>query len=196
MTERICSNWRHVPVYMPQLWGEMEANFHTIHSEHVKRVQANMKLLSHHYYTLRHEDLAAEIMQRHDIHDWSKKREPEYIPYVWRYYRTTWRAQGEQDTRVTAFMADESLQRAIDMAIQHHVLYNPHHPEYHRTPDDMTDVDIAEMCCDWFAMSQEHGTSIDDWIAEVIPSRFKFYVRYPYIIETFDILKRVNYAAT
>jgi hypothetical protein len=38
MTERIRSNWRDVPIYMPQLWEEMEANFHTIHSEHVKRV--------------------------------------------------------------------------------------------------------------------------------------------------------------
>ena len=40
-------------------------------------------------------------------------------------------------------------------AIDHHVTTNRHHPEFHSNPNDMTDVDLIEMVCNWTAMSQE-----------------------------------------
>jgi hypothetical protein len=38
----------------------------------------------------------------------------------------------------------------------------------------MTLVDLIEMVCDWYAMSEEFGTNIDDWVAYVVPRRYHF----------------------
>ena len=34
---------------------------------------------------------------------------------------------------------------------------NRHHPDFHANPNDMSDVDLIEMVCDWTAMAQEFG---------------------------------------
>lgn len=53
---------------------------------------------------------------------------------------------------------------AFNSARQHHWLNNPHHPEYYFEMGDMNVVDIAEMVCDWYARSCEHGTDFRGWI--------------------------------
>ena len=49
------------------------------------------------------------------------------------------------------------MEDLVRSAIDHHVTTNRHHPEFHADPNDMTDVDVIEMVCDWTAMSQEFG---------------------------------------
>ena len=39
----------------------------------------------------------------------------------------------------------------MKLAIQHHVTTNRHHPEFHADANDMSDVDLIEMVCDWTA---------------------------------------------
>ena len=188
-------HWSEVPDVHLDLWIEMVHNFDNTHSGHVKRVQENMDAVARHFYRNYHggyHDLVKDIMLRSQMHDDSKRQNPEFIPYVWRYYRTTWRNKGMSDTRVKDFMQDPSLIKAIDDAITHHVLNNRHHPEYHRTPDDMSYADIIEMCCDWYAMSQEHGTSIDDWVRDVIPNRFAFRKSADTVYVTIALLKELR----
>ncbi len=84
------------------------------------------------------------------------------------------------------------FQREIDAAIWHHITTNPHHPEYWdseyqqhpgiisnrkaRVIDatGMDDVSLAEMTCDWHAMSLEASTRTHDWADSYIGKRCKF----------------------
>ena len=79
-------------------------------------------------------------------------------------------------------------------ATEHHVLNNRHHPEFHgdRTKnvinlsdrdkstseiinaERMSNIDIAEMCADWLAVSEERGTVATDWADKNINVRWKF----------------------
>lgn len=51
---------------------------------------------------------------------------------------------------------------------------NRHHPEHFETYDDMTDLDIIEMVCDWHARSVEHQTPFIDFVKTRQESRFHF----------------------
>ena len=62
-------------------------------------------------------------------------------------------------------------------AIHQHVTTNRHHPEFHADPNDMSDVDLIEMVCDWTAMAQEfgeHGGSARGWADKTIGKRVAF----------------------
>ena len=54
-------------------------------------------------------------------------------------------------------MHGEWLPNRVRRAVHHHVTTNRHHPEFHADPNDMTEVDLIEMVCDWTAMAQEFG---------------------------------------
>lgn len=107
-----------------------------------------------------------ELLVSTELHDASKFVEPEKTPYIeltWKYKYGT-----EVDPRT-----DDAIHRAT----LHHIKNNPHHPEYH-SPDcanitstnrdkstkcidatSMPILDVAEMVCDWVAMSEELGTN-------------------------------------
>ena len=61
--------------------------------------------------------------------------------------------------------------------MRHHVSHNRHHPEFHDDPNEMTDVDLIEMVCDWTAMSEEFGQdggSARGWAMKTIGERVAF----------------------
>jgi hypothetical protein len=69
------------------------------------------------------------------------------------------------------------MEELVRAAIKHHVTTNRHHPEFHDDPNDMTDVDLIEMVCDWTAMSQEfdqNGGSARGWADKTIGTRVLF----------------------
>ncbi len=62
-------------------------------------------------------------------------------------------------------------------AINHHVTSNRHHHQFHSGPNEMTEIDLIEMVCDWPAMSQgfgQDGGSARSWADKTIGKRFKF----------------------
>ena len=60
-------------------------------------------------------------------------------------------------------------------AIYHHVTTNRLHPEAHANPNDMSDVDLIEMVCDWTAMAQEfEGGSARAWADKTVGKRVAF----------------------
>lgn len=62
-------------------------------------------------------------------------------------------------------------------AIHHHVTSNRHHPDSHANPNDMSDVDLIEMVCDWTAMAQEFGQdggSARGWADKTVGKRVAF----------------------
>jgi hypothetical protein len=116
-------------------------------------------------------------------HDESKFSFPELIPYVW----LTWRHKCKDEG--IKFDYPEGVEDDVFRATTHHIISNPHHPEYHDsdaighekdTVDrpveafKMSNMDIAEMVCDWAAMSREQGSGLKDWFDQNLDVRWKF----------------------
>jgi hypothetical protein len=60
-----------------------------------------------------------------------------------------------------------------DLAIEHHRQTNAHHPEYWGGFENMPEICIAEMACDFYARSQEFGTDLRKWIRETAVPRYQ-----------------------
>jgi len=52
----------------------------------------------------------------------------------------------------------------LRVAVSNHNRTNPHHPEYWGGINEMPNLYVAEMVCDWKARSNEFGSSLQDWI--------------------------------
>jgi hypothetical protein len=134
-------------------------------NEHIERVRRCLTLLAG---VTDHRD---ELIERAKTHDASKFGDEERIPYVWltEYHRC--RRTGEP------FSYPEGMAEKVKWAIHHHVTTNRHHPDFHADPNDMTDVDLIEMVCDWTAMAQEFGQdggSARGWADKTIGTRVAF----------------------
>lgn len=59
-------------------------------------------------------------------------------------------------------------------AIKQHVSTNDHHPEFWGGIENMPEVAVAEMCCDWYARSQEFGKDLREWIKKEAFKKYDF----------------------
>ena len=155
----------------PDVWEEMVDYFRYTQINHVGDVQTNLRMFIDHFDDVL---IKAQLGERYLTHDESKWSTPEFEPYVWRYWRTKWRADGAVDKRFTEAFQSEAVHRYITKAVWHHVQHNRYHPEYHLDHDDMTQIDLIEMVYDWYAMSEQHESNINDWVAYVVPRRYHF----------------------
>ena len=145
---------------------EMLAFYERRTDEHIGRVRRCLALLAG--VTVYGE----ELLERARVHDASKFGPEEFIPYVWltEYHRRRRNAE--------PFAYPEGIAERVREAIHHHVTTNRHHPEAHADPNDMSDVDLIEMVCDWTAMSQEFGQdggSARGWADRTVGTRVAFY---------------------
>jgi hypothetical protein len=121
-------------------------------------------------------------------HDKSKFKDPEIDPYVY----ITWKYKCKSDG--VEFDAPKDIDEKMNEATNHHVRNNSHHPECHTTqkgnlinednrdkpPDVVVDatnmpiLDLAEMCADWMAVSEEKNSSPKDWADKNVNVRWKF----------------------
>lgn len=141
---------------------EMVVFFERRTEEHIKRVQRCLAVMA----SLT--NYGGELNERARTHDLSKYSLEERIPYIWltEFYRCR---RGGQP-----FSYPDGMEERVRAAIIHHVTTNRHHQEYHSDPNDMTDVDLIEMVCDWTAMSQEFGEdsgSARGWADKTIGNR-------------------------
>lgn len=70
--------------------------------------------------------------------------------------------------------ADYKLSNTEKKAINEHWKNNRHHPEYFNDPSEMSELDVIEMVCDWFARSVQYGTEFIPFILERQKNRFHF----------------------
>ncbi len=61
----------------------------------------------------------------------------------------------------------------VKLAHHQHVTTNKHHPEIWGSMQQMPDICIAEMVCDWFARSTEAGTDLRKWIKEEALNKYQ-----------------------
>lgn len=145
--------------------SEMVAFYERRTSEHIERVRRCLELMA------AATQYADELIARAKVHDASKFGPEERIPYVWITEFHRCRHGG------TPFNYPQGMEGKVNLAIAHHMMTNRHHPEYHADPNDMSDVDLIEMICDWTAMSQEFGQdggSARGWADKTIGIRVHF----------------------
>jgi hypothetical protein len=133
--------------------------------EHIARVASNLLLMA------KVTAYGEELIERAKIHDASKFDPEERIPYVWLTEFHRCRRSGE------LFEYPDGIEGQVRLAIRHHMTSNRHHAEFHANPNDMTEVDLIEMVCDWTAMSQEFGQgegSARGWADKTIGKRIAF----------------------
>jgi hypothetical protein len=144
---------------------EMLAFYERRTNEHIERVRRCLALLAE------VTNYSEELVERAKVHDASKFGAEERIPYVWltEYHRC--RRSGEP------FEYPAGVAERVKRAVHHHVTTNRHHPEFHADPNDMADVDLIEMVCDWTAMAQEFGEdggSARMWADKTVGKRVAF----------------------
>ena len=167
-------------INMPKINREMIDWYHLRTNNHINCVRRNCEHLAGKY-----PDIGEELVKAGEVHDGSKFEDPEYSSYI----LITWRYK----------CADEGKEFEIPGTIDkdatfHHIKHNKHHPEYwsdcgndvlnsanrdkpSTTMVDgsgMSDVAIAEMCCDWHAVSLERGNTAKDWADSNINVRWAF----------------------
>lgn len=133
--------------------------------EHIARVASNLMLLA------KVTGYEQELAERARVHDASKFGPEEMMPYVWLTEFHRCRRDGE------AFAYPDGIEPQVERAVHHHVTSNRHHHQFHDDPNDMTEVDLIEMVCDWTAMSQEFdqdGGSARGWADKTIGRRVHF----------------------
>ena len=133
--------------------------------EHIDRVRRCLSVLA------AVTEYADELNERAKVHDTSKFSPEERIPYIWLTEFHRCRRSGEP------FEYPDGMEDQVRAAIDHHMSTNRHHPDFHADPNDMSDVDLIEMVCDWTAMSQEFdqdGGSARGWADKTVGSRVKF----------------------
>lgn len=151
---------------------------------HIARVARNLTLVSEAYA-----DLADDLRRRGLSHDASKFGQVERVPYIWltEYHRC--RREGEP------FTYPAGVKEQVKAAVDHHVTSNRHHAKFHSDPNDMTDVDLIEMVCDWTAMAQEYdedGGSAKGWADKTVGTKVIFSPeRTAFIYEVIDVLDRL-----
>lgn len=131
--------------------------------EHKKYIlEGGLKLIE---YLLeeKEDDLAIELLKRLSIHDNSKLREDEFSELC------------KIPVNKNSFInATEILDEQLKKSIQLHWKHNSHHPEYFENIEDMLELDIMEMCCDWYARSLQYNTDFLSFVQTRQENRFKF----------------------
>lgn len=134
------------------------------------------------------------LMIQTKFHDQSKYSSKERIPYIVLTYQKYCEANN------IPFEVDEKIKNQIKNATFHHIKNNRHHPAFHdlkykktstiANGEDMLDLDLYEMVCDWFAMSQELGNDVEEYAKEVVGTKYLFSKRQEKLIyETISNLK-------
>lgn len=106
--------------------------------------------------------LAFELLNRIIVHDNSKFTHDELYGLA------------SIRNRKALMNPDVLLSKEQQKIVEIHWKNNRHHPEYFKNIEDMTDVDIMEMCCDWHARSIQYGTDLMEFVNIRQENRFHF----------------------
>lgn len=152
----------------PRVTKEMVKHYHERTTKHINTVGENIEKLYE-----KNPDLEG-LLERAEKHDQSKWGENELIPYI----VLTWSYKCKDDG--VEYDIPDDVQEEIDQAIEHHLTTNKHHPEYWDNDREVCDaskmdiISLAEMVCDWHAMSIERGGSTKEWADKTVNKRWEF----------------------
>lgn len=167
----------------PDNYQEMKDWFEKRTDKHIKLVQKYCKKMEEY-----DSEKFKGLVESAKVHDQSKFQDPEVEPYIY----TTWKYKCKDDG--TKFECPEDIADKMDEATEYHILNNSHHPEYwcgrktnlinkkdrDKPPSEivdatkMPDLNIAELVCDWCAVSAERGNTPKAWADKNVNIRWKF----------------------
>jgi FkbM family methyltransferase len=150
----------------PSITTAMSNHFAQREALHRHLVQSNL-LAMRGYLNLNTQDLE----QRAKEHDLSKHSELEKQAYSY----LDWRFHCQAQT--LAIHYPEAIEQQIQQGWQQHLKNNRHHPEFHEDCNQMSQLDLIEMVCDWMAISQElqqGNGSCKQWALENIDKKWQF----------------------
>lgn len=131
---------------------------------HKQIVLQNCLIMSEYFLRNNEIDLGVGILRRGVVHDNSKFDRCELL------------GLSEILTQDRGSFKDATVQLTPDQekVIEYHWSRNRHHPEYHNNHEDMSELDIIEMVCDWYARSKQYKTDFIPFVKERQKNRFKF----------------------
>lgn len=106
---------------------------------------------------------ALDIMKRGFSHDMSKLSEQEFYGM----------AEFADDMK-SLKNSKEKISPEKEFIINIHRDNNKHHPEYWDNINDMTELDIMELACDWCARSEQFGTDVIEFLETRQETQFHF----------------------
>lgn len=133
---------------------------------HIHLVRNNLRLMQG-YQGINLTQLESRA-QDHDQSKFSKDEIEGYAYLNWRYYHAS---------RGITVVYTPEIETLIRQSMVHHYSCNHHHPEYFAELNDIDDIDIVEMVCDWTAMSQElnlNSGSAMTWARANLDRKWKF----------------------
>lgn len=130
---------------------------------HKKIVLDNCFLMSKHLMSKGKIELGTQLLKRGCEHDNSKFDTDEF-------------RRLSQILKSRRCFREASMSLTVDetKAIEYHWQHNRHHPEYFDSYEEMTELDILEMICDWFARSIQYETEFLPFVKERQANRFNF----------------------
>ena len=108
-------------------------------------------------------DMALALLQRANAHDNSKLVGPELELLASIF--------GNQEAFTDPSVSLSDYEKQI---IEKHWENNRHHPEHFENIEDMSELDIIEMVCDWYARSLQFKTDFIDFVKTRQETRFHF----------------------
>jgi len=150
---------------VPEATDKMKNFFEERTKSHIDKVKKNLQKIA--VNSIHREELLKRG-ENHDASKWSPEEMPLYL-WLTEFYRC-------KNNNID-FSYPEGVEEKVDKASDHHKKNNKHHPEAHESIDDMSEVDIIEMVCDWTAMAQELGEengSARSWADKNVGTKWKF----------------------
>jgi hypothetical protein len=121
---------------------------------HIKAVQDNCSILAEKLMAKGEGELARRLLQNAQAHDNSK-----FSGIEWDFLT----------------IGNTTNKTGLKYAVEQHRKSNPHHPEYwSKGIHEMPLVYEYEMIADVTARSNEMGTSVRDYVTDIMPTKYKF----------------------
>lgn len=130
--------------------------------EHKKIVMDSAYKMAEYLFEQGKNDLGIEIIDRAIIHDNSKFSKEEL-------YALSSISSSEALTDPNVLLSSDQQK-----LVEKHWKNNRHHPEYFSSINNMSEIDIIEMCCDWHSRSVQFGTDLVEFAKVRQANRFHF----------------------
>lgn len=161
-----------------EITPDMIKHFNTRTNYHITTVQFYAEQLISRYGTKYGPVFVDNLVTSVELHDASKYWSDERVGYILMSFKYQ-----DEDKHSKLFDADDK--KIMEDAWVHHYTNNTHHPEHYKDVNDMPIDQLAHMCADWAAVSEEVNDNIMNWYDKVIPSKYKFSPHYKSVIREF-----------
>ena len=130
-----------------------------IHKQYM--LQSTIKMIEYLYQEGREAD-ALELAKRASVHDHSKLCMDEIKQFV------------QMPIEKKGKKPNGRLTKEQRKLIEMHWSRNRHHPEFHKDYHDMSEIDVLEMVCDWYARACQFESDFGEFVNTIPQERFGF----------------------